>query len=120
MSRIDGKPYAVDVMEVIAKERKRLEKKVASPEYARHPNWSWMETWLAKSDKEHYEDDFDFNSTDKNCNVCGKKGRFFMAMDFSFCDEYSCGIQICGTCLDEMRRTFAHEVLNKVRSQNEK
>ena len=115
--KIDSKPYVIDVMEEIAKERKRLEKIVSRPEYKKHPQWSWMEDWLAKSDEEHYEEmkSFDINVW---CDICGKKGRFFLAMDFSFCDEYDCGIQICGECLSKMKKTFTHDM--KVRSQNEK
>ena len=104
------KHYVIDVMEEIAKERKRLEKIVASPEYKDKPQWGWMEKWLARSDKEHYEDDFDINSPDTNCNVCGKKGRFFIAMNFPFWDEYDCEIQICKDCLNEMQKLYESEV----------
>lgn len=105
-SRIDGGPYVINVMKEIAKERKRLEKKVASPEYARNPQWGWMEDWLAKTDEEHYKGDSDWNMPDRNCNICGKKDRFFLSMDFSFCNEYGCGIQICGECLEKMAELF--------------
>lgn len=107
MDKIDGKPYVIDVVEEIANKRKRLEKNISSPEYKENPQWSWMEDWLAKSDKEHYEDNSNFNVPEKNCNVCGKKGRFFLAMDFSFCDEYDCGIQICEECLEKIKKDLS-------------
>ena len=116
-SRIEVGPYVLDVMEEIAKERKRLEKRVASPEYdKRKHHWVWMEEWLAKTDEEHFDHNYKTDSyyagyiDDKYCNVCGKKDRFFLAMDFSFCSEYGCGIQICSKCLDEMQKLYESEV----------
>lgn len=116
MNRIDDKPYVIDVMKEIAKERKRLEKIVASPEYKDNPQWGWMEEWLEKTNEEHFDHNHKIDPyytghiDDKYCNVCGKKGRFFIAMDFSFCDEYGCGIQICKDCLNEMQKLYEGDV----------
>lgn len=41
------------------------------------------------------------------CNVCGEKGRFFLVMDFSSCDEYDCRMQICGECLEKIKKDLS-------------
>ena len=117
MRTIDGELYIRDMMKVITKQRKRLEKRVASPEYEeKKRHWGWMEEWLEKTDEEHFKHNHVTDKyytgyiDDKYCNVCERKNRFFMAMDFSFCDEYSCGIQICKECLDEMQKLYESEV----------
>ena len=111
--KIKGKPYVIDVMEEIAKERIRLEGLVRSPEYPQNKKyWGWMEKWLAKTDEEHYK-----KWNDGFCNVCGRKARFFLRMNFSFCDEYDCGIQICSKCLRKMQQIFKEEVRKKQREE---
>ncbi len=71
---------------------------------------NWIPEWLVKTDDEHYKEDWDENI----CNICGKKERFFLKIDFSFCDEYSCGIQICSKCLKEFQRIFKDGVKEKM------
>lgn len=122
-NNIYGKPYVIDVMARIAKERKRLERNISSPDYEKNKIlWGWMEEWLKKTDEEHFEYEYGKDLyyigliVDKYCVVCGKKDRFFLAMDFSFCDEYDCGIQICQECLEEMKKIF----MNGVSSKNDK
>lgn len=108
-SKITNKPYVIDVMEEIAKERKRLENIVNSREYLQNKRfWGWMEDWLAKSDEEHYK-----NWHEGKCNICGKKARFFLRMDFSFCEEYGCGLQICNMCLKQMPKIFKNGIKQK-------
>lgn len=105
--KIKGKPYVLDIMEEIAKERIRLDGLVRSPEYPKNKKyWGWMEKWLAKTDEEHYRKGW----LGGTCNICGRKARFFLRMDFSFCEEYGCGIQICSKCLRKMQRIFKDEV----------
>lgn len=113
--RIDGKPYVIDVMKEIAAERKRLERHVSSSEYKKKPQWSWMKNWLAKTDIEHFNHEYNMDDPDtyytgsidnKYCNICGEKNRFLMSIDFSFCDEYDCGIDICSKCLKMMLKTL--------------
>ena len=106
MSKINGEPYVINVMEKIANERKRLEKNVRSPLYEMNPQWRWMENWLAKTNEEHYEED-DVATIEPYCYVCGKKNKFLARMDFSFCHEYGCEMQICKDCLDKMSKMIA-------------
>lgn len=44
------------------------------------------------------------------CNICGKDmplDEKFLKLEFSFCDEYGCGMGICKPCLDELVRLFS-------------
>lgn len=70
---VEGKPYVLDILEEIQKERKRLEKIIASPEFKHNQHrWGWMLSWLAKSNEEHYK-----TWWNRKCNVCGKKSKIF-------------------------------------------
>ncbi len=121
-NKIYGKYYLMDVMKIITEERERLENKVASPDYKVNKfHWGWMEEWLKKTDEEHFEHEYKKDPyyigliDDKYCDLCRKKDRFFLAMDFSFF-SYDCGMNICGECLEEMRKIF----MNGVSSKNDK
>lgn len=122
-NQIDDKPYVTDVMEEIAKVRNRIEALVTGPKYKSNPHWSWMEGWLQKTDKEHFEHELNDDNYyaghigDKYCNVCGKKDRFFLSMDFSFCNEYGCGIKICGECLKEMLKILENGVMKALEKE---
>jgi phage/plasmid primase-like uncharacterized protein len=99
--KIDDKPVFIDIMDQVKEERKRLECTVTSKDFPKNPQWGWMKEWLDKSDEEHYKTWFN-----AECNVCGKKHRFYLAMSFSFCNECGCGMKICSKCLSTMMKIF--------------
>jgi hypothetical protein len=106
VSVIENKPYVIDIMNEIQKERERLEKIVHGPGYKNNiRHWGWMEGWLVKPNEDHYKKWFN-----GEYNVCGNKARYMLKMDFSFCDEYGCGIQICSKCLTKIKKIFKQEV----------
>lgn len=111
MNKIDKEPFVIDIMDDIMAERKRLEGMVASHDFQKNlRNWGWMKDWLEKPDEEHYKTWFH-----GECNVCGRKARFFLGMSFSFCDEYGCGMRICSKCLVKIQRIFKEGVKGRSR-----
>ena len=88
----------VDNIEIIKTERQRLKGLLKEyPENASHL-WDWMIRWLAKSDKKHLAD----VDNCYYCNVCGATPRYIIHADFSFCDEYDCGISFCKECVENL------------------
>lgn len=40
------------------------------------------------------------------CNICGKSYASMIHAEFSFCQEYSCGITFCKKCVNKMKKLF--------------
>lgn len=107
LNKIYEKPYVIDVLQEINKKRQHLENIIKSDDYKNHPGWHWMEDWLTKTDEEHYK------TWDDYCNVCGKKSRYYIKMDFSFCNDYVCSMLICEDCLTQMLDILKNNVKEK-------
>jgi len=103
----------IDTIDYIKKERKRLEGIVGTKEYQENiKRWGWMSNWLKKTDEEHYaknttvsrweEDetahDDDYIDDEYHCSICFKTDRQLLHTEFSFCNEYGCGMNICKEC----------------------
>ncbi len=85
--------------QIIEERRKELIAHLAG----RYSNWDkdiWGPTLLETPTEEVYEKDHDVS--DKiTCALCGKKWKIdekFIRLEFSFCDEYNCGMSICSDC----------------------
>lgn len=110
----------VDGLELIKQERKRLEGIVASKDFKYNPHWQWMLKWLTKTDEQHLQKKLSLTNwttemedaeVDKNqdyidneyhCAICFKPKRYMLFSEFSFCQEYGCGIHICRECAIEL------------------
>lgn len=106
----------VDGMDLMRRERKRIEVLVASNEFKGNRHWEWMPKWLAVSDEQHLREamgvgnwtanneyvEFDANQdsidNDYVCHLCFKPKRYLLSTSFSFCDEDGCGMKICREC----------------------
>ena len=99
--------HIVDGLDLIKQERKRQET----------VDWPKTARWLAKTDEQHlqeelsvsnwtteYEDieEFDKQQDDINdaycCAICFEPKRYLLVTEFSFCQEYGCGMHICKEC----------------------
>ena len=116
MSRNVTKENIITARELVEKERKRL---LDLPNEPGFTNWlgdreyplDWMKNLFGDTLKE--KDGFThasgsrFNGAD--CNVCGKKvepDEKITNLEFSFCDEYECGINICSHCLKRLSKNL--------------
>lgn len=92
----------IDQMELIREQRRYLQSLIS--EQPNNPYWQWMKEWLAQSDEEHFQaGDLTFH-----CDMCGSIPRHIWHTEFSFCNEYGCGMDLCDECImklaEEVRR----------------
>lgn len=97
----------VDGLDLIKKQRKRLEGIIAGKEFKQNTQWSWMLDWINKTDEQHLQQSMtidEFGSIESNfcCAICFKPKRFLLATSFSFCNEYGCGMNICKECATQI------------------
>jgi hypothetical protein len=88
----------VDQYTIIADERKRLTKAIG--EQPDNPHWQWMKRWLAETDEQHFAK----GDSCQKCDTCGKVTRYVWRSEFSFCDEYGCGMDLCDECILKLAR----------------
>lgn len=67
--------------------------------------WSWMVPWLAKTNNQH----IDGGSFKVSCKMCEKLLDKWLECEFSFCEEYDCGMQICKECAEKIYK-LSHEI----------
>lgn len=83
----------VDQLVFVREERKRLAKWMSTQ--PQHPRARWAQEWLAKSDEEHVK----AGDGVMRCDVCGSTPKHIWHSEFSFCDEYGCGMDLCDKCI---------------------
>jgi hypothetical protein len=88
--------YVINNLKSIQKERERIEKALAE-----HPEkgevggmWHHLSKWLKVTNQDH----FNHGDDSISCNVCGALEVEMIHANFSFCDEYDCGITFCRKC----------------------
>lgn len=92
----------VDGLELIKKERARLEEIVTRKDFSTKQHCQWMLEWLKQTDEQHLLKlmDSSKDTIDNNycCHICFTPKRYLLSTSFSFCDEYDCGMNICREC----------------------
>lgn len=93
----------VKALDLIKEERKRLlHLKETDKEWNINTKlqyrWAWMLKWLAKTDEEHLRE----CTLGSNCSSCGEMQTEWLECEFSFCDEYGCGMSLCKECIDAL------------------
>lgn len=88
--------------EAIKLERKRLEQVVSTKLSLKSGMSKWITDWLSKTDEELMQT----NTKKKTCCNCGEYVDRWIETDFSFCDEYDCGIAFCEDCAKEIANKF--------------
>lgn len=117
MARKIEKESIITARELTEKERKRL---LDSPNAPGFKYWlgnreyplTWMKERFGETLKEKdgltHSNGSRFDEAD--CSVCGKEvnpDEKVIHFDFSFCDEYSCGMNICKDCLVRLNKLMA-------------
>ena len=117
MARKIQKESIITARELVEAERKRL---LDSPNAPDFKSWlgnrkyplTWMKEQFGETLKEKdgltHPNGSRFDKTD--CSVCGKEvnpDEEVIHFDFSFCDEYSCGMNICKDCLVRLKKLIA-------------
>ena len=96
--------------DIIERERKRLIRlKKRDNDWWDNPHRSdWAKAQFGPTLTEH--DGTTHMNGDKvddyGCNICGELPDLkekILVLDFSFCDEYGCGMTVCSKCVEEMK-----------------
>ena len=92
--------------DIIEKERERLRES-----RVRNKEW-WQDTSSSDWARKNFGDNLDVPISDEmiriygeECNICERIPALdeqFLHLEFSFCDEYNCGMYICKGCLKSM------------------
>lgn len=109
------KEEIITARQLFERERKRLIESQKDPDFKkwlgdRSYPLEWMKQVYGETLIEK-DEPFKMNGErfdDADCNVCGKEhgpDDRIVHLDFSFCGEYDCGINICYTCLNRLANT---------------
>lgn len=99
----------IDQMTLIEAERSRLERALLDEPQKGEGIWRWMVDWLAKTDEEHLANGDAINQ----CDMCHARPRFILTTEFSFCEEYDCGIDLCDKCILELADVVRASAANR-------
>lgn len=92
----------IDNFGLIQKERERLERLIEEQPEKLKTFWRWMPGWLSKTNEQHFAE----KDQCLTCNVCGACEKEMLHSEFSFCDEYGCGITFCQKCAEGLSKVF--------------
>ena len=101
MSNKVNKIMVATLRSLIEVERERLKKlREDKPEWWEHSS-DWAKREFGK-DLDGAITDVTISYNAKSCNICGGSPKIdekFLCLEFSFCDEYDCDMNICRACL---------------------
>lgn len=98
--------------EAIIKERTRLEETIYEREVlGRFDGYvpKWIPKWLSQSNEEHLKTD----TCKTQCKNCGEYVAKWIGTEFSFCNEYGCGIAFCEKCAKGLAKKFKEKLAQK-------
>lgn len=122
--RLIEKESIITARKLVEKERKELLDAPNKPDFEswlgnREYPLKWMKKQYGKTLREKdgltYPNGERYDNTD--CNVCGKKvnpDEKVVHFSFSFCNEYSCGMNICEDCLVRLKKLITKSKTQEV------
>ena len=100
--------------ELVEKERTRLLNSPNTPDFKswlkdREYPLDWMKLQFGETltELDGFKRNLEFKFKEHKCNMCGEcpsDDEKYINMSFSFCDEYSCGMNLCKKCVKELNK----------------